>query len=76
MRAETNPLLPSPKSSGADAPEGTIFEVLVRQYGSLITRAEEMIVQLICGEVEGHLKAYFIEYVFFFIDAFPGTDYQ
>ncbi|KAI0032485.1 TIP-1 family-domain-containing protein [Vararia minispora EC-137] len=60
VRAETNPLLPDPKTDGAEIPEGTIFEELVLQYDKLVTRAEDMLVQLICGEVEGHLKPYFV----------------
>jgi hypothetical protein len=52
-------LLPDPKATGTDVPEGTIFEELVLQYDKLVDRAEEMLVQLICGEVESHLKTYF-----------------
>ncbi|KAA1468489.1 hypothetical protein DENSPDRAFT_833787 [Dentipellis sp. KUC8613] len=55
-RAETNHLLPDPRDSTEDTPDGTIFEELVTQYGKLVTRAEEMIVQQVCGEVESHLR--------------------
>ncbi|KII93691.1 hypothetical protein PLICRDRAFT_101630 [Plicaturopsis crispa FD-325 SS-3] len=59
QRAEANPLLPRPRKGDADEPEGTIFEVLVEQYTSLIERAEEMIIQQICGEIENGLRAHF-----------------
>ncbi|TFY64757.1 hypothetical protein EVG20_g5839, partial [Dentipellis fragilis] len=55
-RAETNPLLPDPRDSTEDTPDGTIFEELVTQFGKLVTRAEEMIVQQVCGEAESHLR--------------------
>ncbi|KAI0320451.1 RINT-1 family protein [Amylostereum chailletii] len=68
VRAETHPLLPDPKASTSEAPEGTIFEVLMTQYSKLAIRAEDMTVQLVCGEVESHLKAYFIRLVVTFAD--------
>ncbi|KAI0047816.1 hypothetical protein FA95DRAFT_1540756 [Auriscalpium vulgare] len=60
-RAETHPSLPDPKAltDGTEAPDGTIFEELVQQYGTLVARAEDMIVQQVCGEVETSLKPYF-----------------
>ena len=60
-RAETHPSLPvlndSPSSS--DAADGTIFEELVQQYEKLVTRAEDMIVQQVCTEVEAAWKNHF-----------------
>ncbi|KAI0067928.1 hypothetical protein BV25DRAFT_1867678 [Artomyces pyxidatus] len=58
-RAETHPSLPDPKAVTTDAPDGTIFEELVLQYNKLVSRAEDMIVQQVSGEVEGALKPYF-----------------
>lgn len=39
--------------------EGTIFEELVTQFVKLSSRAEDMLVQQICGECEGSLKFHF-----------------
>jgi hypothetical protein len=40
-------------------PNETIFEELVILFQNLIDRAENMIVQQACGEIEGNLKAHF-----------------
>lgn len=64
VRAEGNPLLPNPAptSSAVDvAPDGTLFDVLVKAYAELVRRAEVMLVQLVTAEVEGLLKPYFAE---------------
>lgn len=58
VRAETHPSLPDPKEVSDDAPEGTIFEELVHQYEQLVTRAEDIITQQVCGEVETSLRSY------------------
>ncbi|KAI0080027.1 RINT-1 family protein [Panus rudis PR-1116 ss-1] len=65
-RAKDNSSLPDPKttvtSSGEisqEVPEGTIFEELIEQYDKLAERAEDMIVQTICSEVESGLRAHF-----------------
>lgn len=39
--------------------EGTIFEELVTQFVKLSSRAEDMLVQQICGECESSLKSHF-----------------
>lgn len=57
MEAEAS--LPDPKHSVTEVPEGTIFEELVVQYGKLAERAEDMIVQCVCGEIEAGLRAHF-----------------
>ncbi|OBZ79146.1 RAD50-interacting protein 1, partial [Grifola frondosa] len=59
-RAESVASLPRPKDQEhEDEPlEGTIFEELVTQYAALAARAEDMIVQCVCGEVEVGLKAH------------------
>ena len=59
-RAETHPSLPSLNDSSSDAADGTIFEELVQQYEKLVTRAEDMVVQLVCTEVEAAWKTYFV----------------
>ncbi|KAJ7923065.1 TIP-1 family-domain-containing protein [Mycena leptocephala] len=51
--------LPDPRAAGSAVPQETVFEELVTQYKVLVHRAEDMIVQQICGEVEGGLKAHF-----------------
>jgi hypothetical protein len=62
-KADTHPSLPEPKGMPDEyAPEGTIFEELVVQYRKLVDRAEGMIVQQVCGEIETGLKAHFISY--------------
>ncbi|KAF9821810.1 hypothetical protein IEO21_00240 [Rhodonia placenta] len=57
-RAQAAAALPDPKG-GEDAPEGTIFEELVTQYGTLAERAEDMTVQSVCSEIEAGLRAHF-----------------
>ncbi|KAJ7169459.1 TIP-1 family-domain-containing protein [Mycena filopes] len=51
--------LPDPRVVGSAVPQETVFEELVTQYRVLVHRAEDMIVQQVCGEVEGGLKAHF-----------------
>ncbi|KAJ6626859.1 TIP-1 family-domain-containing protein [Mycena sp. CBHHK59/15] len=51
--------LPHPRAVGSAAPQETVFEELATQYRKLIHRAEDMIVQQVCGEVEGGLKVHF-----------------
>ncbi|KAJ7770915.1 TIP-1 family-domain-containing protein [Mycena maculata] len=51
--------LPDPRAVGSAVPQETVFEELVTQYEKLARRAEDMIVQQVCGEVEGGLKAHF-----------------
>ena len=59
-RAQAVASLPDPKSSAeAEVPEGTIFEELVTQYNKLGERAEDLIVQSVCGEVEHGFKAHY-----------------
>ncbi|KAH7883865.1 RINT-1 family protein [Phlebopus sp. FC_14] len=61
-RAEAHSSLPEPKTRPQDkqaAPEETIFEELITQYGKLSLRSEDMLVQQIYGECEVTLKAHF-----------------
>ncbi|KAG9314616.1 RINT-1 family protein [Chiua virens] len=47
------------KASHGMTSEGTIFEELVTQFEKLSSRAEDMLVQQICGECEVALKSHF-----------------
>ncbi|KAF7784590.1 hypothetical protein Agabi119p4_755 [Agaricus bisporus var. burnettii] len=58
-RVSVNPLLPNPGPEDTDVPNETIFEVFINKYTTLIIRAENMIVQQICNEIESRLKAHF-----------------
>ena len=58
-RAEANQSLPDPTTTQAEAPDGTLFEELIHQYAKISSRAEDMIVQQVFGEIEGGLKAHF-----------------
>ncbi|KAJ7630533.1 TIP-1 family-domain-containing protein [Roridomyces roridus] len=51
--------LPDPRTDGSAVPQETVFEELITQYEKLVLRAENIIVQQVCGEVEGSLKAHF-----------------
>lgn len=55
------PIPPLPRSSESDA--GSIFDKLIEDYGVLAERAEDMVFQHVCGEVEMELKAHFFRYV-------------
>ncbi|KAL0950725.1 hypothetical protein HGRIS_007501 [Hohenbuehelia grisea] len=57
--ANANPNLPHPDVLEAETPQDTIFQELVDQYRKLMDRTETMLVQQICGEIEGDLKAHF-----------------
>lgn len=43
-----------------------MFDVLIKQYGDVVSRSEDMIVKQICAEVETELKPYFAGYVMAF----------
>lgn len=60
-RAEANMLLPrtGPTATLNDQADTTMFDVLVKQYGDVVNRSEDMIVKQICAEVETELKPYF-----------------
>ncbi|KAN0100870.1 RINT-1 / TIP-1 family domain containing protein [Tylopilus felleus] len=46
-------------NAGMPTSEGTIFEELIAQFAKLSSRAEDMLVQQICGECESALKSHF-----------------
>ncbi|EIN13385.1 hypothetical protein PUNSTDRAFT_129073 [Punctularia strigosozonata HHB-11173 SS5] len=58
-RAGENPLLPDPENDDKTVPDSTIFEELIAQYNKVASRAEEMIVHHVLGEIEGALRAHF-----------------
>jgi hypothetical protein len=61
-RAEMHPSLPdsaSGRASKSDSPECTIFEELITQYTNLASRAEDMLVNQVCGETEIALRSHF-----------------
>lgn len=58
-RAVDNPLLPNPTTQKGELPRNTLFEELISQYRNIVRRAEDMIMQQLCGEVESALKAHF-----------------
>ncbi|KAJ3570874.1 hypothetical protein NP233_g4116 [Leucocoprinus birnbaumii] len=57
--AGANPLLPQPGPENLEVPNDTIFEVFINRYTALVIRAENMIVQQVCNEVETQLKPHF-----------------
>ena len=56
--AAKTPLLPSLLQSDDSAPRETIFNKLVSMYHDTVTRSQDMIVQLVCTEVESGIRAY------------------
>ncbi|KAG8956967.1 hypothetical protein FRC00_004656 [Tulasnella sp. 408] len=60
-RAEANTMLPrtGPAATLNDQADTTMFDVLIKQYGDVVSRSEDMIVKQICAEVETELKPYF-----------------
>jgi len=42
---------------------GSIFDKLIEEYDVLAERAEDMVFQHVCGEIEMELKAHFFRYV-------------
>ena len=64
VRADEDRLIPIPppaRSSKSDV--GSIFDKLIDDYDVLAERAEDMVFQHVCGEIEMELKAHFFRYV-------------
>ncbi|KAF9498112.1 hypothetical protein BDN71DRAFT_1443821 [Pleurotus eryngii] len=59
-RATENPNLPDPHANELEAPRDTIFEELVLRYKKVADRAQAMIVQQVCAEIDHGLKAHFV----------------
>jgi len=53
------PLSQGSESDKEDLYCGTFFDALISRYEKLANRAEDMIVQQVCGEVERALKVHF-----------------
>lgn len=60
LQAEKSSLLPKVAFDKDTAPTNTVFDNLISRYTKAIVRAEDMIVQQVCVEVEGHLKAHLV----------------
>ncbi|KAF8058265.1 TIP-1 family-domain-containing protein [Lyophyllum atratum] len=58
-QAAASLLLPDPKAESEEIPSDTLFQELISGYERLGDRAEGMVVQQICGEIESLLKAHF-----------------
>jgi hypothetical protein len=61
-QAEACALLPKATSSSAhtEAARETVFEEMMSRYQKITTRAEDMTVQQICGEIEAGLRTHFV----------------
>lgn len=61
VRADDDNLMPTPPPSvhGAEADGGSIFDKLIEDYDTLAERAEDMVLQHVCGEIVMELKAHF-----------------
>jgi len=63
-RADENELMPPlPPARGAESGGGSIFDKLIEDYGGLAGRAEDMVIQHVCGEIEMELRVHFFRYV-------------
>ncbi len=57
-QVEKCPLLPQLVVKAEDVPTSTVFEEMISRYTKVVVRAEDMIVQQICGEVESNFRAH------------------
>lgn len=57
-RVEECPLLPQLAVEAEDVPTSTVFEEMISRCTKVIVRAEDMIVQQVCGEVESNFRAH------------------
>ncbi|KAF9569869.1 RINT-1 family protein [Agrocybe pediades] len=55
---QTSSYLPNLANLDASSPGETVFTEMIARYAQLATRAEDMIVQLVCSEVESGLRAH------------------
>ncbi|KAF9650708.1 hypothetical protein BDM02DRAFT_3092586 [Thelephora ganbajun] len=64
VRADEDKLMPIPPPvRGTESDGGSIFDKLIEDYGALVERAEEMVVQHVCGEIEMELRAHFFSHI-------------
>ncbi|KAG5648249.1 hypothetical protein DXG03_006207 [Asterophora parasitica] len=59
-QARASSLLPDPQAESAEIPSDSLFDELISRYERLVSRAEAMVVQQICGEIESTLKPHFL----------------
>lgn len=64
-RADENKLMPTPPPPrrGSESNTGSIFDGLIEDYAALAERAEDMVLQHVCGEIEMELRAHFFRYL-------------
>jgi hypothetical protein len=65
VRADEDKLMPVPPPPvhGTESDGGSIFDKLIEDYVVLAERAEDMVLQHVCGEIEMELKAHFFRCV-------------
>lgn len=65
VRADQDTLIPTPPPvRGTEEPDGgSIFDKLIEDYRALAERAEDMVFQHVCGEIEMELRAHFFRCV-------------
>ena len=65
VRADEDELIPTPPPvRGAKGPDGgSVFDKLIEDYRALAERAEDMVFQHVCGEIEMELRAHFFRCV-------------
>ena len=65
VRADEDHLMPTPPplARGTERDGGSIFDKLIDDYGALAERAEDMVLQHVCGEIGTELKAHFFRCV-------------
>lgn len=64
VRVHEDNLMPTPpliRGTGGSC-TGSIFDKLIEDYGALGERAEDMVFQHVCGEIEAELRAHFFRY--------------
>lgn len=65
VRADEDKLMPTPPppTRGTESNAGSIFDKLIEDYGALTERAEDMVLEHVCGEIEMDLRAHFFKCV-------------
>ncbi|KAH9486638.1 RAD50-interacting protein 1 [Psilocybe cubensis] len=56
--AQTSPYLPDLSNGSNPSPGDMIFSKMISNYKHLCVRAEDMVIQLVCGEIESGLRAH------------------
>ena len=64
VRADEDKLIPvPPPARNSETDDGSIFDKLIGDYDALAERAEDMVFQHVCGEIEMELRAHFFRCV-------------